>query len=687
MLSRTLIFSALLTAACAEPYAPFEQAEPEAPWSDEGTEPNSPSEHEDVGDTVDAFDLAAEAWDVPADLLIAVSAANTGHQMVVGEVEFEGQVPLMGVMGIPDSMVDTAADLAGLEADAVVHEYDANIQAAAALLDHWADEEGIDRGDMGAWAPLVARFSGIEDTNIQAFYVHSEVYAALQAGVALEGVDIQPRKVTPDFPEPVENLYATADRSYAVWRPSPNNSARPSGSAGDPAMIVIHTCEGTYSGCWGWLTNGSSGVSAHYVVNGTGSEVSQLVKENRKAWHIGATYQCSRNGSVDCWRNGSGSNNFTVGIEHAGYASQTSWNSGLIDKSAQLSCDITKSHSMPRDAYHVVAHGTLQPYNRTDPGAAWPWSSYLSKIRSKCGDGGGGGGGGTPTGTRVIDSNNAKNDTANQYVEVSGNWTSSASVSGYYGTGYWWRSTGSTSDAANFWFKNSAKSCYKVQAWWAAASDRSPTAPFVMIDKDGTVVDKVYKDQRSNGGKWNTLGTYAFPSGWNRVALSRWTTAGDVVIADAVRLVPDTSCPGMVDITVDSANANNGSDAKVEFSSNWTSSTSTSGYYGSDYVYAAASPVSDTFKYWFYLDSASKVKIDARWTAGSNRSASAPFLIRDPDGTIVARSNQDQRTNNNTWVGLGTVTLPAGWNRVELSRWTSASGVVVADAVRVKSAP
>jgi len=50
-------------------------------------------------------------------------------------------------------------------------------------------------------------------------------------------------------------------------------------------------------------------------------------------------------------------------------------------------------------------------------------------------------------------------------------------------------------------------------------------------------------NQQVNGGKWNTLGTWKFQPGWNRVLLSRWATTGKYAIADAVRLTPSTGCP------------------------------------------------------------------------------------------------------------------------------------------------
>ncbi|MFK7931685.1 MAG: N-acetylmuramoyl-L-alanine amidase [Myxococcota bacterium] len=697
----SLTVVAALGASCAaEPYAPFELDTPEAPWSDPDAEPNEASDSESLDSPRAWFEEAEARFDVPADLLIALSASATGHQMVEGEVEFEGQIPTFGVMALPDEWADEAAALADVDPEDALLDRSANILAAAALLSEWADEQGIDRQNINAWAPVIARYSGIEALEGQANMVHEQVYEALASGVDMEGLAVEPRKVFPDFPTEADDLRAAGgDRSYAVWRPSPNNSARPSGASGTPAMVIIHTCEGSYSGCWSWLKNTRSGASAHYVVNSTGSEVTQLVRESRKAWHISATYQCSRNSSTDCWRNGASSNNFTVGIEHAGYGSQKSWNSGLLDQSAQLTCDITKTHSIPRDAYHIVGHGQLQPYNRTDPGKNWPWTNYLADVRSKCGSGGSGGGTGgggtgggtgTPSGTRVIDSNNANNTTADQYIKVSGNWKASANVSGYYGSGYWWRSTGSSSDSANYYFRNSAKTCYSVQAWWPASTDRSKKAPFVMLDASSKVLDTVYVDQSSKHAQWVKLGSYNFPTGWNRVALSRWTDPGKVVVADALRLVPATDCTGTtapkVDIIVDNNNANNGTTAKTEASSAWSTSSSTKGYQGTDYAYAATVAKSDPFKYWFYLDQETKVNIDARWTAGTNRSSTAPFMIRNSSDSLVDKVTKDQTKNGNTWVSLGTWTLPAGWNRVDLSRWAPTGKVVVADAVRIKTA-
>jgi hypothetical protein len=52
----------------------------------------------------------------------------------------------------------------------------------------------------------------------------------------------------------------------------------------------------------------------------------------------------------------------------------------------------------------------------------------------------------------------------------------------------------------------------------------------------GAALGRVARSQQTGGGQWNTLGTYAFKAGWNRVVLSRWQAPGSVVIADAIRV-------------------------------------------------------------------------------------------------------------------------------------------------------
>ncbi|HEV2146112.1 MAG TPA: hypothetical protein VGR37_01710 [Longimicrobiaceae bacterium] len=141
-----------------------------------------------------------------------------------------------------------------------------------------------------------------------------------------------------------------------------------------------------------------------------------------------------------------------------------------------------------------------------------------------------------PVGTVIVDSNNSFNNTSVAQFQASTGWTFSSGTKEYYGDGYYHAPTGATSDAATFWFYLPSAQTRTVDAWWTTYANRSSTAPYIAYDANGTEVGRVSVDQKVNGGKWNRLGTWSFTAGWNRIVLSRWTTSGSYVIADAVKI-------------------------------------------------------------------------------------------------------------------------------------------------------
>ncbi|MBM4356679.1 MAG: N-acetylmuramoyl-L-alanine amidase [Deltaproteobacteria bacterium] len=511
----------------------------------------------------DVFQAAANEYAVPVELLESIAWAETRWQMVVGEDEV-GLGAAYGVMALRGAQLERGAKLAGVSIEAAQTDAWANVRAAAALLSATAAELGIDRQNLADWASVVAQTSGIEEFEGQQSYVHGEVYSILQSGISTEAISIPGIPVVAKFPAADGNTTPGLDYADSVWRPSPNYSARPSSASGKPSMVIIHTCEGSYSGCWNWLKMSKSKVSAHYVVNSSGSEITQLVREKSKAWHMSADYKCKLNSKQECDLDGASGNNFTIGIEHAGFGAQTSWAPGLLKSSAKLTCDITKAWGIPRDKYHIVGHGQLQPYNRVDPGKSWPWGEYLALVNSACSVNP------PPADPQdpqppadpqdppppadpqdpppppqppppqlleiVVDSNNSYNP-KNASFFVKGTWTSSTSVNGYYNTGYWWRSVGPTSDLAEFRINLASPKKMKVFAWWTAAGDRSAKAPFFVFNASETQLDTVYVNQQQNGSQWVELGTYSFTTGWNVVALGRWTSGSGVVVGDAVRFL------------------------------------------------------------------------------------------------------------------------------------------------------
>ncbi|MBM7114855.1 N-acetylmuramoyl-L-alanine amidase [Archangium primigenium] len=333
------------------------------------------------------FREAGSEFNVPPALLKGLAFVQTRYEMVQGAQEFEGRPALFGVMALGGPLLEEGARLADVSVAEAQGDARANIRAAAALLSHHADALRVDRSHASQWAPALEAVSGIADAAGRRAFVQDELFRSLRLGLGTLSREWdatgQSLAAEPDTGGRVRTFAAGPDYPASVWRASPNYNARPIGVR----MVIIHTCESSYAGCWSWLTNPSSEVSAHYVVREDGGEISQLVRESSRGWHIGATYQCSNNGNQECGLNGRSANDFTIGIEHGGYASTKNWPVGQIDASARLLCDITRDHKIPRDRYHIVGHGQLQPYNRTDPGANWPWTDYLNRANAHCGAG------------------------------------------------------------------------------------------------------------------------------------------------------------------------------------------------------------------------------------------------------------------------------------------------------------
>lgn len=483
------------------------------------------------------FAAAEQRYEVPAPLLAAHAYVAT-HWTMVANTELDhlhGQDPAFGVMALRGTNLSRAIALSGLSAKKVKFDPPSNILAAAAWFSDRADELGIDRdGTLEDWSPVLADFAQLKDAQERWSYVEQEVFAVLRVGLKLQDATQEVRiaaipELHTSLPNPRAALEAGPDYGESIWKPSGNHSNRPSGAKGKPQMIIIHSCEGVYGGCTSWLRNKKSKVSAHYVVNSNGSEISQLVRHSKKAWHIGAKYKCRLNKNTLCNLDNAQSNGFTIGIEHAGFASQKTWDSGLIEASAKLACAIAKKHNIPRDAQHIVAHGQLQS-NRSDPGANWPWGRYIERIRHHCGDNG------PSSGEIVIDNNNDSNDTTRAKVSASGNWKRSSATSGHWARDYHFTETLDKNDGFEFSFYLDKDEAKTVEAWWTAGSNRSERAPFVVFDAKGARLETVHLDQRKNSSRWNRVGRFDFTRGWNRVVLSRWTNSPEVVIADAIRV-------------------------------------------------------------------------------------------------------------------------------------------------------
>jgi Y_Y_Y domain len=83
-------------------------------------------------------------------------------------------------------------------------------------------------------------------------------------------------------------------------------------------------------------------------------------------------------------------------------------------------------------------------------------------------------------------------------------------------------------------FHPSQACTYRVDVWWTQAVNRSTTVPITVSGHTGGATTTNF-NERINGGKWNTHGTYTFPSGAQGTV--QVTDQNGQAAADAVRFV------------------------------------------------------------------------------------------------------------------------------------------------------
>ncbi len=133
--------------------------------------------------------------------------------------------------------------------------------------------------------------------------------------------------------------------------------------------VVVHTQEGSYNGTISWFQNPSSVVSAHYVMRAVDGEVTQMVLDKDRAYHVGV------------------SNKYALGIEHEGFvADPGKWYTwATYSESALLTRWLTIKHAIPVERAHIVGHVELPMTSHTDPGVGWDWDLYMALIKDVVG--------------------------------------------------------------------------------------------------------------------------------------------------------------------------------------------------------------------------------------------------------------------------------------------------------------
>ncbi len=175
---------------------------------------------------------------------------------------------------------------------------------------------------------------------------------------------------------------------HCSWVASPNYSSR----AGTPiSVVVMHTVQGSYAGCVSWFQNPTAQASTAYVVRSSDGQLTQMVLEADKAWHVGSE------------------NPYSIGYEHEGYVEQTGWYTmPMYQSSADLTRDICQAyginpermffrdtldngtaldfdiHTLAGATYctKIAGHQHLPNQTHSDPGPNWVWDTYYKLVNN-----------------------------------------------------------------------------------------------------------------------------------------------------------------------------------------------------------------------------------------------------------------------------------------------------------------
>ncbi|MFD1426671.1 hypothetical protein JOD24_001098 [Kroppenstedtia sanguinis] len=326
-----------------------------------------------------AFEEAAAEFDVPVQLLMAVSYAETRWNDHQGQPSHLNGYGVMHLVDHPNHhTLDQASRLLDESPERLKTETPLNIRGGAAVLARIAKKQNNHHlpEKLGQWYTAVAEYAGYQDEAVTRLYV-DEVFKVIQKG-AKKKVKGETLLLSPTQVKPNKGKYekattpigkkATPDYPNAHWVAAHGNNYTAANRERDGNQIqyvVIHTTQGSYAGSISWFQNPSASVSAHYVIRSSDGDVTQMVQNQDIAWHAGN------------WDY----NVHSIGIEHEGYVEEAGWyTDSLYRSSAALTRWLCDTYDIPRDRKHIIGHNQVPGATHTDPGPLWDWDWYMSLV-------------------------------------------------------------------------------------------------------------------------------------------------------------------------------------------------------------------------------------------------------------------------------------------------------------------
>lgn len=355
---------------------------------------------------------------IPKGILEAVAYTNTHIRHITAQEELScmGTPQYLTVMGlIADGKgvfretLPLVADRSGIAVEVIKSDPGQAILAYAAAFSYFQDSLGLSFVVHADVVPVLLQLSELPMPVelVDDYAVNSQLYAIYSF---LNDADMQQQFSFPDPQIDMQALFGSnlsvlsapnvsvrqnsiqngqgqqygqsrlsTDYANANWNPaaSCNYSSR-NGAA--ITAVTVHTMQGSYAGSISWFQNCAAGVSAHYMIRSSDGQITQMVLEGEKAWHVGSA------------------NIYTIGLEHEGFVTDPTWyTTAMYTSSAALVKDITQSgYGIPplscykgtaqgvlNECYRIKGHSHFPSQTHTDPGVNWNWPYYYSLINDE----------------------------------------------------------------------------------------------------------------------------------------------------------------------------------------------------------------------------------------------------------------------------------------------------------------
>ncbi|MCS5679006.1 MAG: N-acetylmuramoyl-L-alanine amidase, partial [Acidimicrobiales bacterium] len=337
---------------------------------EDGSPPSSAIITADLPEVEAAIEAAAAEFGVPLPILQAIAHTESRWQHHPTRLSMGGR---QGLFQLTQDRRELGAALLEVTDSAVRQDVATHARAFAMLLDFQRPQpepSWMAFADIGLWRDAII-FALDLPVDFADRYV-DRLFMLVAKGLIARLPSGEPIGFAPS---PIdgqhlglwsESTERNPDYWAAIWNPTSCNYSNANRSVGDVDMVIIHTVQGSYSGCISWFHNCASQVSAHYVVSTTG-EITQVVDEIDVGWHV-----------RDC-------NWHTIGIEHEGYVDDPAlwYTDAMYSASAGLTADILADWGLPADRNSVQGHdevGWLCNTNHSDPGSGWDWDYYMSLV-------------------------------------------------------------------------------------------------------------------------------------------------------------------------------------------------------------------------------------------------------------------------------------------------------------------